>query len=144
VRFGTLLDKTFRHLSFRGLSPLGIVLKGAGSLASRFSPGIVAGVADLILANTSVGLRDAFRLSWSCEKTLSSDLGALVGTGLLVIVPGMAGAFAAVVAGRFFGFGGDTTTGPPNLWFRDSHNSGSRPAKLQWLALRQSSVRQVQ
>lgn len=115
MRLETLLDKTFRDLSLRDLSPLGIVLKEAGSLASRFSPGIVAGVADLILAKTSVGLRDAFRLSWSCEKTLSSDLVALVEIGLLATDPGIAGAFAAAVTARFFGFGGDTTTGPPSL-----------------------------
>lgn len=131
MRLETLLDKTFRDLSFKGLSPLGIILKEAGSLASRFSPGIVAGVADLILAKTSVGLRDALRLSWSCEKTLSSDLGALVGTGLLATDPGTADILALAVAAGFLGFGGDATTGPPSLWFKDSHNSGSRPAKLQ-------------
>lgn len=131
MRLETLLDSTFRDLSFKGLSPLGIVLKEAGSLASRFSPGMVAGVADLILAKTSVGLRDAFRRSWSCEKTLSSDLGALVETGLLATDPGIAGALVAAAAATFFGFGGDTTTGPPSLWFKDSHSSGSRPAKLQ-------------
>lgn len=63
VRLETLLDKTFRDLSFRDMSPLGIMPKVTGSLASRFSPGIVAGVADLILAKTSVGLRDALRLN---------------------------------------------------------------------------------
>lgn len=129
-----LLEIILRELSCKDLSPLGILPRATGSLASRFRPGMVAGVADRILANTSFGRRVGFRLSWSLQSTFSSDLGTVAGACLFATDPGFAGAFGAAVAIYFLGFGGEMTTGPPNLWFRDLHSSGSRPAKLSWSA----------
>lgn len=126
----TLLERMFWDLSFKVLSPLEMRSSPRGSLTSRFSPGMAAGVADLILANGSTGLRDAFRFCWSLSKNLSSDLGALAATGLFATVPGFAKAVAETEAAVVFGFGGDAATGPPSFLFRSAHSSGSRPAKL--------------
>lgn len=57
----TLLDIIFRDLSFKDLSPWGMRSSLRGSLPSRFNPGMAAGVADLIRANGSTVLREAFR-----------------------------------------------------------------------------------
>lgn len=53
----------------------------------------------------------------------------LAGTGLFVAAPGFAGTFEAADDWAF-GLGGDKATGPPNFMLRESHNSGSRDAKL--------------
>lgn len=129
----TLLESVFRDLSFRDLSPCGMRSRPSDSLASRFRPGMAAGVADLILASTSTGLRDAFHFCWSLSKTLSSDLEARTGAGRLAAAPGLAVALAAVGAMGFFGLGGDAAIGPPSFLLRSAHKSGSRPEKLRWL-----------
>lgn len=119
-----------RDLSFKGLSPCRMRSSPGGSLPSRFRPGMAAGVADLILASVSIGLRDAFLFCWSLWKTFSSDLGMLFAIGLCAADPGIAGTFTAKDAVDFFGLGGDAATGPPSFLLRSAQSSGSRPAKL--------------
>lgn len=126
----TLLESTLRDRSFKDFSPRGMWSSPSGSLASRFTPGMAAGVAERILAKTSPGLvRDAFHFCESSSSTLTSDLVALGAAGLFAAVPGLAGALMVWPIG-FFGLGGDAATGPPSFLFRSALNSGSRPAKL--------------
>lgn len=126
----TLLEITFRGLSFSAFSPCGIRSSPKGSLASRLRPGMAAGVADLIRANGSTVLREALRLCWSLSKSLSSDFGALAATGLFAADPGFAKLPVTMPADAFFDFGGDAASGPPSFLLRSAHSSGSRPAKL--------------
>lgn len=89
-----VLDNTLRDFSFKDRSPSGMRSNPNGSLPSRFTPGMAAGVADLILAKTSPGLvRDAFHFCESSSSTLTSDLEALGAAGLFAPVPGLPGAF---------------------------------------------------
>lgn len=127
-----LLDKALRDLSFKDLSTLIIRSKLAGSLASRFKPGMAAGVADLILANTSTGLREAVLFCCSLSSAFSSALGATAAAGRFVAAPGLVDALPGKDAAGLLGLGGVTATGPPSFWFKSAHVSGSRPAKLIW------------
>lgn len=125
-----LLERTLRDLSCSCLLLCGMLPRPSGSLPSRFKPGIVAGVADLILASGSTGLRDAFHFCWSFSKTFSRDRDPLVpDTDLFKVDPGFATAFSLGTEG-LWGFGGDAATGPPNFLLSAWLNSGSRAAKL--------------
>lgn len=125
-----LRDRTLRDLSLSVVLLWGTLPKPSGSLASRFKPGIEAGVADLILASTSTGLRDAFHFCWSLSNTFSRDRVPLApDTDLFNVEPGFAGAFSLNAEG-FLDLGGDVATGPPSFLLSSLLNSGSRAVKL--------------
>lgn len=102
------------------------------SLGSRFKPGTIGIVADLMREIALFGPRDMLRrCSRSSVKTRLKLLRSFTaGTARLVAAPGRESAPEKLEDFASFGFGGDTTTGPPNLRFMAAHLSGSRDEKL--------------
>jgi hypothetical protein len=79
-----------------------------------------------------LGPRDILRrCSRSSVKTRLKLLRSFTaGIARLVAAPGREGAPEKLDDFANFSFGGDTTTGPPNLRFMAAHLSGSRDEKL--------------
>jgi len=88
-------------------------------------------VADLIKAIALLGPLDKLRRSRSSVSTRCKLLRGFSGTGRLVAAPGREGAFEKLAALESFGFGGETTTGPPSFLLIIAQRSGSREEKLQ-------------
>lgn len=104
----------------------------AWSLVSRFTPGIVAEVADRINAMVLLGPRETLRRDCSLNRALSIVFEAVDGSlGLLAAAPGF-GFASDKRAGCLgvFGFSDGLMTGPPSLRLMESQSSGKRVAKL--------------
>jgi len=93
-------------------------------------------VADLIRAIALFGPLDMLRRSRSSVSTRCKLLRGLSGTGRLVAAPGREGAFDEPADLESFGFGGDTTTGPPSFLLMIAQRSGRREKKLQAIVRR--------
>ena len=113
-------------------SDAGIFGSDGASLASLFKPGIMGAVADLINDMDRPRPRDTLRRSRSRSSVRTRlRLGrCLAGTGRLVAAPGREVAPEKLADLASFAFGGDATTGPPNLVLIIAHRSGRRAEKL--------------
>jgi len=115
-----------------GESALGILFRDSGSLASRFSNGIVGVVAERISAIAPLGPRDMLRrcLSVSLDRLFSRAREIFEGAGLFVAVPGFGFGLDAGSGRLGTDLGGDTMIGPPSFLLIESHCAGSLAEKL--------------
>jgi hypothetical protein len=104
--------------------------RDGASLASLFIPGIGGIVEDLINDIALLGPLDILRRSRSSVNTRCRLRRGFTGTGRLVAAPGREGAPEKLADLESFGFGGETTTGPPSLRLMIAQRSGSRAEKL--------------
>jgi hypothetical protein len=112
-------------------STVGMLDNDGASLTSRFMPGTLGIVADLMREIALLGPRDILRRSRSSVKTRFRLWRGLAGTGRLVAAPGLDGAPEKLADLDNLGFGGDAMTGPPSLRLMAAHLSGRREEKLE-------------
>jgi len=87
-------------------------------------------VADLIKEIALLGPRDSLLRSLSLVSMRFKLFRGFAGTGRFVAAPGREAEPEKLADFDSLGFGGETTTGPPNLRFMTAQRSGRRAEKL--------------